>query len=499
MADIFVGTSSAGAANGTSWANRYGTLNAAEDKPVVAGDRVIVGPGVYRELLTVDVSGSSGNAIEYLADVTGRLTDGVGGVVRITGSDNDLVASRANCITATSKDYRTFTGFAFDVTTSHLISMITACSNWIIQDCYFAGLTAGVNGINMAGTGTSNTIRRSKFVGSKNMGIAITHSATVSNSAHLIENCQFIACVASSVRITRVGGITIKGCAFFGGAVPIRVDTALAAGQTTTVNNNIIAWATTNGVQAVTVPATNEEITENYNAFYGNIAARSNVSTGANSLTDTNAPLFNPHLLLSGYQLPNLPLSGLSQWSSLRAMAGTSMSSEDIFGITRPVTDSKKSWGPVQFTNVERDTGTVHTGSTSLKEADATAFQFPVPVGNGSMTISCYVQWETDYAGTKPQMIIKQAGQADITVTATGSSGAWELLSNIFTPASSPDFVMVELRSNNTATSGNYDVFFDQLMATNPPSSFESWVTNRMPFGVIAPPGLAIHGGSIVR
>ena len=35
--------------NGTSWALRKLTLNGAEDIPVVPGDVVWVGPGVYRE------------------------------------------------------------------------------------------------------------------------------------------------------------------------------------------------------------------------------------------------------------------------------------------------------------------------------------------------------------------------------------------------------------------------------------------------------------------
>lgn len=455
----YVGLGGSDAADGLSYANRKLTLNGVEDTPVVAGDVVYCAPGVYRELLTVDVSGSAGLPVEFIADVDGSHTDGVGGVVRITGSDNDTTATRANCITATSKNYRTFTGFAFDICTSHLVTMITACGNWVIQDCYFAGLTAGVNAINMAGTGTTNTIRRCSFVGSKNMGIAITHSAVVDTSAHLIENCKFISCVASSVRITRVGGIAVKNCTFVGGAVPIRVDTALTAGQTTTVNNCIIAWATTNGLQAVTAPGTNEEITENYNSFWGNIADRANVTTGANS--NVFPPLFNPQLLLSGLALPKLPMFGLSEWSALRAIAGTSMSADDMNGITRPATDSKKSWGALQHTKLRRETTTVRTGAASLALHDAGRHQMFVPVTNVSTVFSCYVRFEADYAGTKPSVTIKQPGQSDITITATGSSGSWELLTHTWTPAASPGYVILEFTSSNTATAGSYSAFVD--------------------------------------
>lgn len=500
MATYYVGPGGSDANNGTSYALRKLTLNGVEDLPVAAGDLVHVAPGVFRELLTIDISGTAGNAIEYRADTSGALTDGIGGLVRITGSDNDTTATRANCITATGRNYRTFTGFAFDICTGHLITLLTACSNWIVQDCYFAGTAAASNAINLQGTGTTNTIRRCDIVGSKNMGFAFTHSSTISNSANLIENCRIISCVGSGVRITRIGGITVKGCTFIGSSTCIRVDTALAAGQTTTVNNNIFAWAVTQGLQAVTVPG-NEEITENYNTFYGNNSDRSNVTAGANS--NAFPPLFNPQLLLSGFALPQLPMFGLSEWSPIRAIAGTSMSSEDYNGIVRPATDSKKSWGAMQFVDVSRETGTVHTGSVALKVADAGGHQIPAPVGNASMTISVYVRWEADYAGTKPQLIIKQAGQSDITVTATGSSGTWELLTSTFTPAASPDFVQVELRSSNTATAGNYDVFWDQLEATVPPGSFESWISNRIPFGVVSPAaaaaGLPVFGGALVR
>ena len=60
-------------------------------------------------------------------------------------------------------------------------------------------------------------------------------------------------------------------------------------------------------------------------------------------------------------------------------------------------------------------------------------------------------------------MVIKQPGQADRTVTDTGSAGAWNQLTDTFTPASNPGWVIVELVSNSTATSGSYAVYFDDL------------------------------------
>jgi hypothetical protein len=178
MTTRYCGLGGSDANDGLSWANRKLTLNGVEDTPVAAGDLCYIGPGVYRELLTVDVSGSVGSPITYVADVSGEHTDGIGGVVRITGSDNDTTVTRASCITGTSKDYRTFRGFVLDTTSSNIIALVTACSNWIIEDCYF-GTPTGGNQISVAGTGTTNTIRRCVFRPSNNANIFITHSVDV--------------------------------------------------------------------------------------------------------------------------------------------------------------------------------------------------------------------------------------------------------------------------------------------------------------------------------
>src|SRR3990167_10217230 len=96
--------------NGLTLATAKKTLTGAEDIPVAAGDFVWVRPGVYRELLTVDVSGSDGSPITYQGDVAGQIWH-PGGVVRITGSDDDLVPIRANIIYGNNKSYRTFRSF----------------------------------------------------------------------------------------------------------------------------------------------------------------------------------------------------------------------------------------------------------------------------------------------------------------------------------------------------------------------------------------------------
>jgi hypothetical protein len=155
-----------------------------------------------------------------------------------------------------------------------------------------------------------------------------------------------------------------------------------------------------------------------------------------------------------------------TEWSSFRAITGTGMATNDSFGMARPATDSKKSWGAIQYTDVSRETTTKRTGTASIKLADAGRHQMFVPTTNASTTFSVYVYREADYAGTNPQMVIKQPGQSDTTVTDAGSASGWNQLTTTLTPAASPGYVVVELVSNNTATSGDYDTFFDDLVVS---------------------------------
>lgn len=462
MAIIYVGPTSAGSANGTSWANRYGSLSAAEAKPVVAGDLIYCGPGVYRELLTCGVSGSSGLPITYIADVTGQNTDGIGGIVRITGSNNDQTATRANCITATTRSYRTFRGFSFDGTTGVLVNLITGCTNIIVEDCHFQNLTYNQNCILVNGANQANvTIRRCRFLmGGAGRAVEFTHTIAVDNTSHLIENCQFLGPGANvALGSTRIGNITVKNSQFAFSSVAVQVITALTAGQFMTVNNCIIAFCGTGLVATTTA-----EFAEDYNTISCVNTTRTTVTAGANS--NTFPPLFNPLFLLAGFQMPQYAPFSLSQWSQVRRIAGTSEPTDDIFGVTRPATSAKKSWGAVQYADKDRETTTKRTGAASLKLADAGVHQMFVPVTNVSTVFSCYVQWEANYAGTKPQMIVKQPGQADVTVTAVGSSGAWELLTTTLTPAAVPSYCVVELRSNNTASGASIGCFFDDVAAT---------------------------------
>lgn len=326
------------------------TLNGAEDTPVVAGDLVHVRPGVYRETLTVDVSGAAGNAIEYRGDYAGLIwPSSAGQVVRITGSDNDQTATRANCISGASRNYRTFTGFQLDTVTGNLINLSGWISGIIDKCLLYPPSAAAASILIQAGAQLSCTVKNSFFVGHGNQsGIIISHSSAINNSGHVIQNCIFTGGL-QGVRIDRVGGATVKNCLFVSRPnTGIHIVTALTVGQTTTVDNCVFQGCAT----ALSATATGE-ITEDYNTFFACTTNRTNTNTGANSVTYPT--LFDARWffqLVNAGAGPNhatqlISPFDLSQWSQLINLAGTSPTTTDMRGTA--VQGAQREWGALEY------------------------------------------------------------------------------------------------------------------------------------------------------
>lgn len=452
----YVGPGGSDAANGLSWANRKLTLNGVEDTPIAAGDTVYVGPGVYREMLTLDVSGTAGNAITYIGDTSGANTDGIGGEVLITGSDNDQTATRTSCVSSSGRSYRSFRGFSLaGISTGYYGFYIpTSGDHFIIEDCYInpMGYPIYFGG----GIPTGSIVRRCVFqsAGTTNTVLRLYASSPMNDLGIVIENNIFLG-GGFGVRIDAMGGITIRNNLFQSGGYHIYLGTVPSSGQVINVNNNVFYCANNNAMWAVTLGY----IIEDYNNLYSNGTDRTNVATGTNS-TAYVMQFAAPLLGTSQTWLPFMP----SPLSALRALASGSPATLDLDSHARPATNAKNSWGPRQFMDVSRSVAQYRGASgASLKLADAGRVQFVVPVTAVSTTFSAYVYREADYAGTLPQMIVKQFGQADTTVTDTGSAETWNQLTTTLTPSATPVYAIIELVSNNTATSGSYAVYFDDI------------------------------------
>lgn len=339
----YVGPGGSNANSGLSWALRKLTLNGVEDTPVAAGDTVYVGPGVYREMLTVDVSGSAGSPITYIGDYSGVHTDGVGGVVRITGSNNDQTATRATCITATGKSYRTFRGFVCDGASAGGINLLISCTNIVIDQCYVTAPKAA-NSILVTGAAQSTIAITNCYLVSDAGAIGTIefyHSADVSDAGHTVSNCIIVnGTLGYGIYFLNVGGATVKNCNIANMAYGVWVD-SLAAGQTITVNNCLFANLTRPCI-AIT---TQGDIVEDYNNSYS-CGGMYQCTSGGHSTTYL-------HLLDSRWFFEMvgggriLTPFDLASYSQLINVAGTSPTTTDMRGTS--VQGTQREFGPLEY------------------------------------------------------------------------------------------------------------------------------------------------------
>lgn len=326
---------------GLSWAQRKLTLNGVEDTPVVAGDTVYVGPGTYRETLTCDVSGGAGAPISYIGDYTGANTDGVGGVVRITGSDNDQTAARASCVVATSKNYRTFQGFRMDGCSAGVVVITTGATNWTVSQCYVVGInTAAGSGFIFNGTVSAIVVQNCYLWsgGTNNSAWVRLGTSAQSSSGNYIQNC--ICLGAAYGLLIYASGTVIRNC-LLGMASTYICYADVANGESITFNNNIF-YGGGGGLQAAALG----EIVEDYNTFYAQNTARNNVNVGANS--NTYVPLFDSRwffeLVNAGRMLSPFDLASYSQ---LVNVAGTSPTATDMRGTS--AIGGVREWGGLEY------------------------------------------------------------------------------------------------------------------------------------------------------
>lgn len=425
--------------DGLSWANRKLTIGGAESIGLAAGDTVYVAPGTYREGLGPGASGSSGSPITFIGDTTGAHTDGVGGIVRWTGSDNDKTAVRQQSLSAGSRHYRTYRGFHFDLGSVRNI-LLTTCNNWVIEDCVFNGnLSHDRVGIHCDGSITNITIRRCVFQ-TPGWGIYVSNSGTDATATNfLIESCIF-ANTAYGLYITDVDGIIINNCQITGCYRGMYV-VSLAASKSVYLFNSVI-HGNYRGVEAGGAGM----IAEDYNMFGVNSdGSRRNTDVGAHS--NSLVPLMAWPGLSPGFRTGD-HLWGFEQavYSPLIDADDSGAAATDIYGTPRASYQQTRNQGAIQTSYLERDPTTKYTGSDASMSMKWSGYiTLRIPVDGTEITISVRAWRAAAYTGTLPQMVIRQPGQTDITVTDTGAAETWNILTHTFTPAAVPGYVQIDL------------------------------------------------------
>lgn len=356
----YVGIGGNDSNDGLSWANRKLTLNGVENTPVEAGDTVYVGAGTYREQLTLDVSGTSGSPITYTGDVDGSHTDGVGGVVRITGLAADCKSTNNAGITGNSRSFRTFNNLMIDHSTGAGFYCNGTFSDIIINKCLFVmnnGNGPMVYFIDNVGNVTiSNCVFILGYKGGTNHCVYLIPTNEVNDKTCNITNCIFEG-GAYAVYSVRYGNVSIKNCTIRGGVRTNLVNTSYPM----TVTNCIIHSAGT----AFTSSALGS-LVEDYNNVFGVDIARSNVAVGANTLTYPiqfdyrwasemlwfGGKMITPHDLLAT--------------SALIDVAGTSPTTADLRGTT--VQGTQRELGALEYdSTLDVEAGTGGGGAVSIQ------------------------------------------------------------------------------------------------------------------------------------
>lgn len=338
MTTYYAGVGGNDANNGTSYALRKLTIQGAVNLATTAGDQVLVSPGTYRETVTLAASGSGGSPISLIGDYTGANTSGVRGVVRITGSNDDITATRTYCVTGTSKNYVTVCGFAFDLATT-ASALFSGCTNIILERCTSQyDVVAGY----FVGACTSCTVRNCDFRGASQYNVMFADFATArDNCANVIESSILQSGTIACVYVLRHGGVTVRNCTITNALRGVYALT-LTGGQTTNVNNCIITGHTY-GLQA----SASGEITEDYNTIWGVTTARTNVSTGANSVT--RPPLFDTRWFFEAVNSGKVatPFDLASYSTLVEYNSGTGAPSTDMRGAA--VTGTYREWGALEY------------------------------------------------------------------------------------------------------------------------------------------------------
>lgn len=170
---------------------------------VAAGDTVYIGAGVYREQVTMDTSGTSGNIISYIGDIDGSQTGDPGLVVISAYDDEASAAARTSCLNMAGKEFITWQGVMFD-------GGGTAC----VDDASESGNRAY----------EETTFENCNF-----------------NSGH-IDSDNAVNLELNEGATPTTAGLTFRGC-YFGGTVQIRSDENATAEVNCkmTFENNIFA------------------------------------------------------------------------------------------------------------------------------------------------------------------------------------------------------------------------------------------------------------------
>lgn len=488
---VVLNTALASTENNLDWkiGGSFKTIDLAQNK-LAAGDTLYIAPGIYRETIVLDVSGSVGNVISYIGDPQNtqgfKTAAGVtldASFVMISGyTTNDTTAyAAADNVTASSKDYITFEniwvqgrGDCFDLTT---------CENWTFRNCviYNYGTSYGIYVTPAVDTANNLTVDSCIIFSSGSRAIRIDAPTSASadyDLAILIENSLLLSwgvvaavdVIGTGAQAFFPGGVDVLNCTI---ASRYGVQTSPAGLISTTIpctcNNSVIFG------NVGLIASTLGQLTEDYCLILAT-TARTNVSVGGNSQTTARAPYLDlGQSQLWGF-LPKMPFSPWPQSRTL-GFGGSSPPSTDLLGRPRPsgagpiLASAAAGIGALDCHNYGvKETTTKDAGDASLKLTGPGDHEIRIPVDASATTISIKARFDSaTYGGANyPQAILLDATEIGVsteTETATiAASDAWETLTfTQFTPTAKG---WVTIRLVNRGSGGDDICYFDTIAVT---------------------------------
>jgi hypothetical protein len=303
-----------------------------------------------------------------------------------------------------------------------------------------------------------------------NRGLFYKASGTDRNYAGTIfNNCLFYGKSDEGIRVHDAYNIYTRNCTFIDSYKQTRWE-GVGGGNQNYVYDSMFFYGSYGIDEGV-----GGTITADYNAF---ISINAGNKEGANSISASGVAM-SSHILKQGYKFPFDPSRLLPQHSDVFE-PDQGVYSVDCYGLART---GKSTKGAVQYYGAERTTDEYRTAPSSAELIDATKHIITVPAVSGAKyRVKAYVKREANYAGTNPQLVLKTPSVSNVTITDTGSSGLWNKLQADITLGSNDKVLQIEVRSNNTATSGSYKVFVDDLTVkvTGAKRSVMRWITNEL-------------------
>jgi hypothetical protein len=480
MATYYVRKTGSDAAAGTSagaawltWGKALGASGAS------SGDTVYIGPGIYREAVTVAAAPAS--TLTVIVDVDGSHTGDAPGDVILTGyTTDDVTLPAASNVTLAFGSNSNFAISKATIVAGKTNAITGLGTNYTLTDCVILhGASAASNLVSFTppvDTNSAITLDRCVIDNLGSGGNSVLLSLPTSASADydcgfVARNCTFLGgfvgvrATPSGAASFKPGGGSIVHCTFAGqSGQGVRTDSNFATSIPLVVKGCGVMNGGT-GLQA----ATSGQISESGNLLHCN-TARSNVTAGAGSFADySHAPLVEVGQagIVGRAPVPFLTPTAGSGWLGLGTVAGAP--SVDALNRPRPAGGASTSNAVGAY---ERHDSGVSGGATDadggsgdcLKLTGPADHDLSLAVDATSTTISVKVRWDGNHGdAAKPQASLLASGEIGYagetkTATSTGGTGAtlnsYETLTfAAFTPTQK-SVVTLRLVSRSAAGSG---------------------------------------------